>query len=76
MLDSAPEQVTLRCNEPVTTSLGAVRAIDPSGERLNDGQPDRSNGGAVVTVRLADAGAQGSCAATLCSRQVWPLSSS
>lgn len=76
VLDSAPEQVTLRFNEPVAASLGAVRVIEPSGERVDDGQPERSNGGVVVTVRLPDLGAQGSCAATLCSRQVCSLSSS
>jgi copper transport protein len=59
VLQAAPEAVTLRFSEPVGTSLGAVRVIDPTGERVDDGQPVRSDGGKAVTVALPDAGTEG-----------------
>ena len=59
VLPSAPETVQLRFSEPVGTSLGAVRVIDPDGERVDDGSPVRSDGGTRVTVALPDAGAEG-----------------
>jgi copper transport protein len=59
VLTSAPPSVSLRFSEPVGTSLGAVRVIDPSGERVDDGKPVRSDGGRTVTVELPGASAQG-----------------
>jgi copper transport protein len=59
VLAAAPESVTLRFSEPVGTGLGAVRVIDPEGERVDDGQPVRGEGGREVTVGLRDTEAEG-----------------
>ncbi len=59
VLPRAPQTVTLTFSERVGTSLGAVRVIDPTGERVDDGQPVRSDAGRKVTVALPDAGEQG-----------------
>jgi copper transport protein len=59
VLSAAPPSVSLRFSEPVGTSLGAVRVIDPSGERVDDGKPVRGDGGRTVTVELPGASAQG-----------------
>lgn len=59
ILAEPPERVSLRFSETVGISLGAVRVIDPSGTRVDDGQPVRSDGGETVTVELPDAGKQG-----------------
>ena len=36
-LDAAPAEVTLEFNEPVSATLGSVRAFDGAGERVDDG---------------------------------------
>jgi copper transport protein len=59
VLAAPPSSVTLRFSEPVGTSLGAVRVIDPAGTRVDDGRPIRSDGGRRVTVALPEASAQG-----------------
>jgi copper transport protein len=76
VLEQAPEQVSLRFNQPVAISLGAVRVIDPSGARVDDGQPERTDGGKVVTVRLPDAGAEGTYVLTwrVVSQDAHPVS--
>mgnify|MGYP003288784057 CR=1 FL=1 len=39
-VDAAPEQVTLRFNEPVEAGFGAVRVFDAEGERVDEGVRD------------------------------------
>jgi copper transport protein len=76
VLQAAPATVTLRFSEPVGTSLGAVRVIDPTGQRVDDGQPVRSDGGTAVTVALPDAGEQGTYVLTwrVVSQDAHPVS--
>ncbi len=47
--DAAPREITLRFNEPVEASLGAVRVYDGDGDRLDAGKPSHP-GGAGDTV--------------------------
>jgi copper transport protein len=43
-VDSAPERVTLRFNEPVEAGFGAVRVFDAEGERVDEGELLRPGG--------------------------------
>lgn len=47
----APEEVTLGFSEPVEIAFGAVRVFDSSGERVDEGRTEHTDGGrdAVVT---------------------------
>src|SRR3954468_328873 len=52
-LDRAPAAVTLRFDEPVATAFGALRGLDASGKRVDDGHIVRPGGrGSVVSVAL------------------------
>lgn len=51
-LDEAPAEVTFRFNEPVSATTGAVRVLDASGARVDDGDVDA--GGTELTVGLRD----------------------
>ncbi|MGH2805189.1 MAG: copper resistance CopC family protein, partial [Thermoleophilaceae bacterium] len=39
-VESAPERVTLRFNEPVEVAFGSVRAYDARGERVDSGSAE------------------------------------
>ena len=43
-VEAAPEQVTLRFNEPVEAGFGAVRVFDAEGERVDEGDLVRPGG--------------------------------
>jgi copper transport protein len=52
-LDRAPAAVTLRFDEDVETAFGALRVLDASGKRVDDGHIVRPGGrGSVVSVAL------------------------
>lgn len=64
-LDAAPAEVTMEFNEPVSATLGSVRAFDADGERVDEGdllvegnrvrlglRPDLGDGAYVVTFRV------------------------
>src|SRR4051794_3494424 len=52
-LNRAPATVTLRFDESVETAFGALRVLDGSGKRVDDGHIVRPGGhGAVVSVAL------------------------
>lgn len=51
VVDAAPEVVTLRFDEPVSVTTGAVQVIDPAGGRV-DGAIETGDGGRTVSVAL------------------------
>jgi copper transport protein len=47
-LDSPPDQVVLRFNEPVEASLGAIRVYDSDADRVDDGSVHKPDGDTVA----------------------------
>lgn len=48
LLDTPPEAVELRFDEPVETVEGAVEVYGPDGERVDEGRTETAEGGTVV----------------------------
>lgn len=54
VVDSAPEQVTLRFNEPVSAPQGGVRVFDADGIRIDDGPVDTGDATEAAVALPAD----------------------
>ena len=57
LVEDAPDQVTLRFDEPVSASTGAVQVVSPSGGRI-EGPIDEADGGRALVIGI-DGGARG-----------------
>ena len=54
VLDQAPEEVTLRFNEPVSVSLGGIRILDEAGGSVDAARARGSGDGTTLTVALPE----------------------
>ena len=64
-LEAAPERVTLRFNEPVEASFGALRVFGADGERVDEGEAERPGGDSdALAIGLRDDLPDGSYTAT------------
>lgn len=53
MLDAVPEEVSLTFDEAVEVAEDAIRVVGPSGERVDGGQAELTEGGTVVTAPVS-----------------------
>ena len=63
-VEQQPDEVRFGFNEPVEGSFGAVRVFDVSGERVDEGEVTRADGGKEVAIGLRDDLPRGSYTAT------------